>query len=50
MSGGHFDYVQYKLEDVAEEIQRIVDNNTSQEVDEWGQLIGRNYSDETNYA
>ena len=49
MSGGHFDYVQYKLEDVAEEIQRIVDNNASQEVDEWGQLIGRNYSDETIY-
>lgn len=49
MSGGHFNYIQYKLEDVAEEIQKIVENNTSDEVDEYGQLIGRNYSNETIY-
>lgn len=49
MSGGHFNYIQYKLEDIAEEIQKIVENNTSDEVDEYGQLIGRNYSNETIY-
>lgn len=27
MSGGHFDYIQYKFTDVIESIQRIIDNN-----------------------
>ena len=49
MSGGHFDYVQYKLEDIADEIEKIVQENTSNEVDEYGQLIGKNYSGETIY-
>ena len=49
MSGGHFDYVQYKLEDIADEIERIVQENDSNEVNEWGYRIGKNYSDETLY-
>jgi hypothetical protein len=47
MSGGHFDYVQYKLEDIADELEKLVQENNSNEVDEYGQLIGRNYSEET---
>jgi len=49
MSGGHFDYVQYKLEDIADEIQKIVEENDSNEVNEWGGRIGRNYNEETLY-
>ena len=47
MSGGHWDYVQYKLEDIADELEKLVQENNSSEVDEYGQLIGRNYSEET---
>ena len=47
MSGGHFNYVQYNLEDIADEIEKLVQENNSNEVDEYGQLIGRNYSEET---
>lgn len=28
MSGGHFDYDQYKLEDIADEIERIIKRNS----------------------
>jgi hypothetical protein len=49
MSGGHFDYVQYKLEDIADEIERIVQENDSNEVNEWGDRIGKNYKEETLY-
>jgi hypothetical protein len=47
MSGGHWDYVQYKLEDIADELEKLVQENNSSEVDEYGQLIGKNYSEET---
>lgn len=33
MSGGHFDYKNYVLRDIAEEIQRIIKNNRV--VNEW---------------
>ena len=49
MSGGHWDYIQYKLEDIADEIERIVQENDSNEVNEWGDRIGKNYKEETLY-
>jgi hypothetical protein len=40
MSGGHFDYEQYKCIIIADEIQYIIDTNKSTEKDEWGDEIG----------
>ena len=31
MSGGHFDYQQYRLNDIANEIARLIDNNDDPE-------------------
>jgi hypothetical protein len=47
MSGGHFDYIQYKLEDVAREIENIIVKNDLNELNEYGDRIGRDYSEET---
>jgi len=47
MSGGHFDYDQYKLGNIADTIQEIIHNNDSEEINEWGDTLGRGYSAET---
>ena len=44
MSGGHFDYEQYKCHYIAEEIQHIIDTNNSTEKDELGDEIGYHFS------
>ena len=41
MSGGHFDYNQYRITTIAETIDSLVWNNKSEEVNEWGDKIGR---------
>lgn len=46
MSGGHFDYAQYRINDIAEEIDQLIVDNDSTEKDEWGQEIGRHYPPE----
>lgn len=43
MSGGHFNYDQYKLGMIADEIQLLIDNNHVK--NEWNQA--NNYSNET---
>ena len=43
MSGGHFEYQQYKINDIAESIDELI--KTNNDIDEWG--WGYNYSDET---
>jgi len=43
MSGGHFDYKQYNIDDIADEIGRLIETNDSTEKDEWGDTIGRHY-------
>jgi predicted nucleotidyltransferase len=43
MSGGHFDYIQYRIEEIAEEVKRLIRDNNK--IDEWGHA--NNYSDET---
>lgn len=40
MSGGHFYYDQYKIGRIADEIERIVEINDSEELDRWGDEIG----------
>ena len=47
MSGGHFDYNQYRITTIAETIESFIFNNNSEEVDEWGDKLSRGYSKET---
>lgn len=46
MSGGHFEYAQYRINDIAEEIDQLIVDNDSTEKDEWGYEIGRHYPPE----
>ena len=47
MSGGYFDYQQYRISDIATEIKHLIESNEDKSVDEYGQIEGRFYSDET---
>ena len=47
MSGGHFDYNQYKIGYIADEVETLIENNDSEEENEWGFKIGRGYTPET---
>ena len=47
MSGGHFDYAQYRLTQIADDIRVAIDNNDNTEVDEYGSRIGRGFRPET---
>jgi len=52
MSGGHFDYEQYKLEQIADSIERIIEGNKKEVADEdrwicWdNRIYYYNYPDE----
>lgn len=46
MSGGHFDYVQYRINEAAEQVDDLIFNNNSQRLDDYGQTEGREYSPE----
>jgi len=43
MSGGHFNYIQSRLEDVACDIDELIEKNWSKELDEYGDPQGRDY-------
>jgi len=43
MSGGAFCYKQYALHDIADQIQNVIDNNSSTEKNQWGENKGRGY-------
>ena len=47
MSGGHFDYKQYQMQEIIDSIEQLIIDNDSQDLDEWGIPISRNYSTET---
>jgi hypothetical protein len=47
MSGGHFDYKQYDIFEIAREIERLIKFNDSDQVNEYGERIGRDFSGET---
>ena len=47
MSGGYFDYDQYKLGYIADSLEQIIIDNNNEEIDEWGSKKGRFYSPET---
>ena len=44
MSGGYFNYQQYKITEIADQIQEAIDNNDSDELDRYGDSRGRGYS------
>ena len=46
MSGGHFQYQQHRIEDIAVEIDELIGSNDDQSLDEWGQRRGNNYQPE----
>lgn len=47
MSGGHFDYKQYQIGYIADEVEHLIETNDSDDENEWGDKIGRNYDPET---
>ena len=47
MSGGHFQYKQYEFGQIADEIEQIILDNDSDEVNEYGDTKGYGYSPET---
>lgn len=47
MSGGYWDYIQYRFRDIADDIDRIIEQNDSEERTEWGDTVGRHYAPET---
>lgn len=46
MSGGHFGYEQYKIGQIADDIQLLIDTNASTEKNSCGDPIGRDYPPE----
>lgn len=47
MSGGHFNYDQYKLGYISESIRDVIYYNNDETLNEWGDKKGRGYSEET---
>lgn len=47
MSGGHFNYQQYNIEEIADEVEHLIINNDSTEKNEWGDDKGYHFSPET---
>jgi hypothetical protein len=47
MSGGYFDYEQYKIDRIADEVEQLIISNDYNALNEWGDPIGRGYSAET---
>lgn len=44
MSGGYFDYNQYNIGRIADDVDGFIRNNNDTELDEYGTPRGRNYS------
>jgi len=47
MSGGHFDYKQYKIGYIADEVEQLIIDNDSDERNEWGDVKGYHFTPET---
>ena len=47
MSGGHFDYKQWHIVNIAGEIQELIFSNDDESLDAWGDKRGKFYSDQT---
>jgi hypothetical protein len=47
MSGGYFNYDQYKITEIADAIEELIINNGSEKKDEWGRRLADNFAPET---
>lgn len=47
MSGGYFDYKQYSIGCIAEDVEELILKNRDETLDEYGDTVGHFYSDET---
>ena len=47
MSGGYFNYEQYKIGQIADQIDQLILTNNDEELNEWGQHNGYHFSEET---
>lgn len=44
MSGGHFNYAQYKILEIADQIEQLIVDEKSTELDEYGESKSRDYA------
>jgi len=44
MSGGHFDYQQYQLNNIADQIEELISSNDDETLNKWGQPRGHGFS------
>jgi hypothetical protein len=47
MSGGYYDYKQYAISRIADDIENVIITNDSTELNRWGEPVGREFSEET---
>lgn len=47
MSGGHFNYAQHSIQDIADSIGEVIRDNDSEERNEWNERKGHGYTPET---
>ena len=47
MSGGHFQYDQYRIAQIADEVEQLIESNDDDEMGPWGYPKGRHYTAET---
>jgi len=47
MSGGHFNYKQYEIEHIADQVEQMILDNDTDELDEWGNTKGRGFAEDT---
>lgn len=46
MSGGYFNYRQHYIGDIISPLKKLIRNNNSKKLDEYGQVIGNFYPDD----
>jgi len=47
MSGGHFNYKQYEIGNIADQVEQMIIDNDSEELDEWGNTKGYHFTEDT---
>ena len=47
MSGGHFNYDQYRIAQIADEVEQLILTNDSEELDVYGARMGSHFKPET---
>ena len=44
MSGGYFEYEQYKINQIADQVEQLIRSNDDSTLNEWGDRRGRHYN------